>query len=74
MASRLDGGVVVHESPVAANETVTGTSSASDMQLLIVDAESVDVLSNGEGDVTSVDIGDEVVAVRIVGSVQIQTA
>lgn len=63
MSGRLDGGSL-HESTVAANETVIGTSSASDMHLLVVDADGVDVLSSGDGDVTNVDIGDEVVAVR----------
>jgi len=42
---------------VAANETVT--TSTGDLQLLIVDAESVDVPS-ADTDVTSVDMANEV--------------
>jgi len=45
---------------VAANETVT--TSTGDLQLLIVDAESVDVPS-ADTDVTSVDMANEVIMV-----------
>jgi len=45
---------------VAANETVT--TSTGDLKLLIVDAESVDIPC-ADADVTSVDMGNEVVTV-----------
>ena len=45
---------------MAANETVT--TSTGDLQLLIVDAESVDIPC-ADTDVTSVDMANEVVTV-----------
>ena len=49
-----------NQQSVAANETVT--TSSGDLQLLIVDAESVDV-SCTDTDVTSVDMASEVITV-----------
>jgi len=46
---------------VAANETVS--TSTGDLQLLIVDAESVDIPCAADADVTNVDMTGEVVAV-----------
>ena len=45
---------------MAANETVT--TSTGDLKLLIVDAESVDIPC-ADADITSVDMGNEVVTV-----------
>ena len=46
---------------MAANETVT--TSTGDLQLLVVDAESVDLPCTADTDVTSVDMANEVVTV-----------
>ena len=46
---------------MAANETVT--TSTGDLQLLIVDAESVDIPCAADTDATSVDMANEVVTV-----------
>ena len=53
----------VPESTVAANETVVGMSHSNDFNGLIADAESTDVLSNEDGDISNVDMSDEAVAV-----------